>query len=160
MISILRGAALFLATSAYVGFFPVAPGTAGSAVGVLLDIALRGTGSPILHGAMILALSVAGVWAAGVAEQHFAKTDPSAVVVDEVAGMLLTLYLIPVSWLGLVVGFLLFRLFDIIKPFPCRRAERLPGGMGIMADDWIAGLYANGLLRLASLVWPALLVGN
>jgi len=155
-----RGAALFLATGAYVGFSPIAPGTAGSALAILIDRGLRLTESNLVYGLAVVFFSVTGVLASNVAEKHFAKKDPSHVVVDEIAGMLLTLFLIPVSWMGLLVGFLLFRLFDIVKPFPCRRAERLAGGLGIMADDLIAGVYANLVLRLASLVWPALLVAS
>ena len=157
MSSIRQRAAVFLATGAYVGFSPFAPGTAGSALAILFDRGLRLTESHIVYGLAVVFFSVAGVMASNVAEKHFAKKDPSAVVVDEIAGMLITLFLIPVSWSGLLVGFLLFRLFDIVKPFPCRRAEKLKGGLGIMADDLIAGVYANIALRLASLLWPALL---
>ncbi len=160
MSSISRGAAVFLATGAYVGFSPIAPGTAGSALAILIDRGLRLTESNIVYGLAVAFFSVAGVLASNVAEKHFAKKDPSAVVVDEIAGMLLSLFLIPVSWIGLLVGFLLFRLFDIIKPFPCRRAEGLHGGLGIMADDLIAGVYANIVLRLASVVWPALVIAS
>jgi phosphatidylglycerophosphatase A len=156
----LRAAALFIATGAFTGFFPFAPGTVGSALAILIDRGLRASGSELVYGLAIVVVSVVGVLSSQAAEKHFARKDPSQVVVDEVAGMLVSLYLLPVSWMGLVVGFLLFRLMDIIKPFPCRRAERLPGGLGIMVDDLLAGVYANLLLRLASWVWPALLVGS
>ena len=79
------------------------------------------------------------------------------VVIDEVAGMLLTLLAVPVGFTGAVVGFLAFRLFDISKPVPARQAERLPGGWGIMTDDLVAGLYAQGLLRF--LLWAMVAVG-
>lgn len=158
MRSTVRAAAIFLATGAYTGFFPIAPGTVGSALGILIDRGLRVAGSDLLYGLAVLAFSVAGIAASRVAEEHFARKDPSHVVVDEIAGMLVSLFLVPVSWIGLAVGFLLFRLLDIVKPFPCRGAEKLPGGLGIMADDLIAGVYVNLLLRLAALVWPALLV--
>jgi len=82
--------------------------------------------------------------------------DPGVVVIDEVVGMLLTLAFVPVGWAGVLAGFVLFRLFDIIKPYPCARAERLPGGWGIMADDVLAGVYANVVLRVASVLVPAL----
>ncbi len=154
-----RGVALFLASWAYVGYFPIAPGTAGSVVGVLLDLGLRATVSSWLQAVVIFSISAAGVWAAGVVERQLAAKDPSVVVIDEVAGMLLALYLLPLSWLGYFVGFLVFRLFDIVKPFPARQSERLPGGIGIMVDDLIAGLYTHLFLRLVSLWWPALLVG-
>lgn len=158
MRSILQAAALVLATGGYAGFFPIASGTVGAALGIVLDRGLRAVGSDLLYGAVILAICVAGAMASEVAERHFARKDPSYVIVDEVAGMLVSLYLLPVSWIGLLVGFLLFRVLDIVKPFPCRHAESLRGGLGIMADDVIAGLYVNLLLRLASLAWPALLV--
>jgi phosphatidylglycerophosphatase A len=96
----------------------------------------------------IIAVVVAGVWSGGVAEHHFGRTDPGQVVIDEVAGMLVTLFLNPVGWPGAACGFLLFRVADILKPFPARRLERLPGGLGIMADDVMAGLYANLALRV------------
>ena len=158
MRSIVRAAWVFLATGAYTGFFPVAPGTVGSLLGLVIDRGLRATGSDWVYGSVMVALSVAGIVASRVAEEHFARKDPSHVVVDEIAGMLVSLFLLPVSWTGLAVGFFLFRVFDIVKPFPCRRAEKLPGGLGIMADDLIAGVYVNLVLRLAALVWPALLV--
>jgi phosphatidylglycerophosphatase A len=91
---------------------------------------------------------IAGTWSAGVAERHFGKHDPGQVVIDEVAGMLITLFLNPAGWFSAAVGFLLFRAADIVKPFPARRFERLPGGLGIMADDVMAGIYANLALRV------------
>lgn len=149
--------AFFIASGAYTGRFPVAPGTAGSLVGLTLDLALRWAHSPLLHGAMLVAVVLLGWAAAGVVERQLGKKDPSVVVVDEVAGMMLSLYLIPLSVPGVILGFVVFRTLDVIKPFPCRRAESLAGGLGIMADDWIAALYTNALLRLASLWWPSLL---
>ena len=149
--------AYFIASCGYAGYVPIAPGTVGSAVGVVLYLLLQASGFPW---AMVVAIAVAiiaGTWAADVVEHSLNTEDPSLVVVDELAGMLLSLWLIPLSWLGLVVGFLVFRLLDIVKPFPCRQAERLTGGLGIMTDDLIAGLYTNGILRLASLFLPALL---
>jgi phosphatidylglycerophosphatase A len=127
-------------------------------VGVVLDPILRGVLPSLIHGSIIVLVTVVGVWAASIAEKESATKDPSSVVIDELAGMLLSFYLIPLSWIGLLLGFLVFRLLDIVKPFPCRQAERLPGGLGIMADDIIAGLYTNILLRIASLLWPALLL--
>lgn len=151
------GVAYFVASCAYTGYFPIAPGTVGSLVALIVDRASRITVPWWVLGLMVLFLSAVGWWAAGVVEEDVHRKDPSLVVVDEVAGMLVALFLLPVSWLGVVVGFLVFRFLDIVKPFPCRQSEKLPGGAGIMADDLIAGLYTNGLLRLASLWWPALL---
>jgi len=87
-----------------------------------------------------------GVWVAGVAEQLFDAKDAAPIVIDEIAGMLLTYYAMPVALLPLGVGLLCFRCFDILKPLP--QLERLPGGWGIMLDDLLAGLLAQGCLRL------------
>jgi len=144
--------AVFLATCGYVGFFPVAPGTAGSAAGLVLYALLRWTGCPpAVDVAVIVALFAAGCWAGSVAEAYYGRTDPGYVVLDEVIGMLVTLLFIPVTWVGVVVGFLLFRAFDIVKPFPARQCESLHGGLGIMADDAVAGIYGNLALRL--IIW-------
>jgi phosphatidylglycerophosphatase A len=149
--------AILLATFGYVGYFPIAPGTAGSAAALVLYAALRLAGSPpTVDLAVIVLLFVVGCWAGSVAERHFGRTDPGAVVLDEVMGMLLTLWLIPVTWVGALVGFLLFRVFDIVKPMPARQCERLPGGLGIMADDAVAGIYGNLALRLIVWAIPAL----
>jgi phosphatidylglycerophosphatase A len=137
--------ALPLATAAGVGYVPFAPGTFGSAVGLLLW-ALLPT-SPAVHATTIVALSVAGTWSGTIAEQHFGRRDPAQVVIDEVVGMLITMFLNPVGWPGAAGGFVLFRLADIIKPYPANRLERLHGGMGVMADDAIAAVYANLILR-------------
>jgi phosphatidylglycerophosphatase A len=134
-----------LATAFGAGYMPKAPGTLGSAVGLLLWFLLPA--SPWAHAVAIALVAVAGTWSAGVAERHFGRHDPGQVVIDEVAGMLVTLFLNPVSWFSAVIGFLLFRAADILKPFPARRFERLPGGLGIMADDVMAGIYANLALR-------------
>ena len=95
---------------------------------------------------------VAGSWSGSVAERHFGRTDPGQVVIDEVLGMLITLFLNPVGWQGALAGFLLFRVADVIKPFPANRLEQLHGGFGVMADDAMAAIYANLVLRAAALV--------
>jgi phosphatidylglycerophosphatase A len=140
-------AGLAVATALGAGYAPKAPGTAGSAVGLLFWIAL-----PKMLWIQLLALAVvavAGAWAGTVAEAHFGRHDPGEVVVDEVAGMMVTLVLNPITGpLWTLLAFGLFRAFDIAKPFPVRRFERLPGGLGIMADDLAAGVYANVALRL------------
>ena len=131
------------------GYAPIAPGTFGSAAGLVLWAVLPG--SIAVQGASILLLFVAGSWSGSVAERHFGRTDPGQVVADEVMGMLITLFLNPVGWAGALVGFLLFRVADIVKPFPANRLERLPGGVGVMADDGMAAVYANLVLRL--IIW-------
>ncbi len=152
--------ALLLATFGYVGRFPIAPGTAGSAAGLVLYAALRywapGGSGPFVQAAVIVFLFVAGCWAGSVAERHYGRTDPGAVVLDEVIGTLMTLWLVPVTWKGALLGFLLFRVFDIVKPFPARRCERLHGGLGIMADDAVAGIYGNLALWLVIWIVPVL----
>jgi len=136
---------LAVATALGVGYLPVAPGTFGSAVGLMLWAILPG--SPIPQSVAIVVLFVIGSLTGSVAERHFGRTDPRQVVIDEVMGMLITLFLNPVGWIGALVGFLLFRAADVIKPFPANRLEQLPGGFGVMADDAMAAFYANIALR-------------
>jgi len=138
--------ALVLATAFGVGYVPFAPGTFGSLVGLVLWWLLPQTAA--VQGGAILVLFVVGSWSGSVAERHFGTTDPSAVVIDEVMGMLITLFLNPVGGLGAFGAFVLFRVADIVKPFPANRLERLPGGIGVMADDGMAAVYANLVLRL------------
>ena len=135
-----------LATACGVGYAPIAPGTCGSIVGLALWFALPHTTAFQL--ALIAVLFVAGAWSGSIVERHLATRDPGPVVIDEVMGMLITLFMNPVGWAGAVLAFLLFRVFDIVKPFPARRLEALHGGAGIMADDAMAAVYANLALRL------------
>jgi phosphatidylglycerophosphatase A len=143
-----RSLSIWIATGLGAGYFPVAPGTAGSAVGLALVIAFRQTSLKLLGLAVCLAtiaglLFVLGVWSAGKAEKVIGRIDPGQVVIDEVVGQIITFVATPrVTWIGLIAGFILFRAFDIVKPFPARRAERFPGGWGIMLDDVVAGLYS------------------
>ena len=140
-----------------IGYVPVAPGTFGSAAGLLLWMVLPG--SAIVQAAAIVALFVLGSIAGNVAERHFGRTDPRHVVIDEVMGMLITLFLNPVGLKGAFVGFLLFRATDVIKPYPANRLERLPGGVGVMADDAMAAIYANLALRATILVLGNRVIG-
>jgi phosphatidylglycerophosphatase A len=144
--------ALALATAFGVGRAPVAPGTFGSAVGLILWAVLPA--SALVQALAIALVMIAGVWSAGVAERHYRATDPGVVVIDEVLGMLLALFLNPVGWMGASAAFVLFRFFDVIKPYPANRLERLHGGLGVMCDDAVAGLYANAALRLLILLAP------
>ena len=139
--------ALLVATVMGVGYAPFAPGTFGTAAGLLLWAVLPT--APAVQALAILALFAVGSWSGSVAERHFGRTDPGQVVVDEVMGMLITLFMIPVGWWGAVAGFLIFRVADVLKPFPANRLERLPGGVGVMADDAMAAVYANVALRVA-----------
>ena len=137
---------LAVATVGGVGYAPLAPGTFGSAAGLLVWWLLPA--SPWIQGLAIAVIFVAGSWGGNVAERHFGRTDPGQVVIDEVMGMLITLFLNPVGWTGALAGFLLFRVFDVIKPYPANRLEQLHGGIGVMADDGMAAIYANLVLRL------------
>lgn len=143
--------ALALASALGAGYAPVAPGTVGSVVGLVLWRVLPA--SALAQGFAIIVLFAVGSWSGTVVERHLRKADPSQVVIDEVMGMLITLFLNPVGWRGLIGAFLLFRIADILKPYPARRLERLHGGVGIMADDAMAGVYANLALRAALWIW-------
>lgn len=143
--------AVFVATAGYSGYFPFAPGTVGSAVGLVVYLVVWWSRSPILEAALIVVLFAAGTWAGTIAERYFGGIDPGPIVLDEVVGMLITLAFIPVDVSGAIAGFFLFRLFDVLKPFPARRLENLHGGLGVMADDAMAAVYAN--ISLRALIW-------
>jgi phosphatidylglycerophosphatase A len=143
----MRRLALFIATFGYLGYAPVAPGTFGSAAGLAVFYLLRSAGSTAVEVGAIAALFAVGVWAGTVAEHHFGGVDPGPIVLDEVVGMLITLWLLPVNGTGAFVGFLVFRVLDVVKPFPSARFEKLPGGLGVMADDGMAAIYGNLAMR-------------
>jgi len=154
--------AIAIATAFGLGYIPKAPGTFGSLAGIALYAVVQyyfpfdfvpGTHPGLGETAVWLTLTalpvsvvlaLAGVWAASRTAAYSAKKDPQFVVIDEVSGQHLTylLSLTLLNWKYLLLGFILFRVFDIWKPFPARQAESLPGGLGIMADDWVAGIYA------------------
>lgn len=150
--------AVFLASFGYVGFFPIAPGTAGSAAALPLFALVRWSGSPLLEVATIVVVFAVGVWSASRTELALGRKDPGIVVIDEVVGMLITLALLPVSIPAVVLGFLLFRVFDVLKPWPAAQLEHLHGGLGIMLDDVFAGIYAYAVLRLCMWLVPAWLI--
>jgi len=147
--------ATMLATSGGAGYAPIAPGTAGSAVGVLVFALIAPQGTAVVALATV-AIAVAGIWAAERAMAVFNSKDPGPVVIDEVAGQLVTLCGHGGDWVTLVAGFLVFRLFDIVKPWPVGALEALPGGVGIMADDLMAGVYASLTLYLCFSVLPGM----
>ncbi len=138
----MRKFVLFVATGAGSGYSPIAPGTAGSAVGLLLYAGLARLSTPGFLLA-IVATTALGTWAADRAEKIFGRKDDGRIVVDEVAGMLVSLIALPVRPDVAIAGFFLFRIFDIWKPPPARAFERGKGGVVVMADDIVAGLYAN-----------------
>ncbi len=143
--------ALIIATWFGCGYFPVGPGTAGALAGVLLAALLQywfGPGRWPLGIAIALVL-VPGIWASTETARFLKKKDPGVIVVDEVLGQWVTLLAAPViSWKAIVAGFVLFRLFDIWKPWPVRRLEQLPEGIGIVVDDLAAGVYAALILYI------------
>ena len=146
---------VWIATSGPAGYAPIAPGTAGSAVGVVLYFVIATWTLPAQI-AFAVVLALIGLWASSVAARHFQHSDPSFVVIDEVAGQVVTLIGLGADWSTLLVGFLLFRALDIIKPWPAGQLERLHGGAGIMADDLMVALYGQALLRLAVFFVPGL----
>jgi phosphatidylglycerophosphatase A len=152
--------ALAIATCG-VGYIPLAPGTWGSLVAVVFYLILHRAWFPqtdvspevyvrsflLIQLAIIVVVTIVGTWAASQTERISGRKDPGKVVIDEVAGQLIALMAVPAGWwIGLpvpvIVGFILFRFFDIVKPYPANKLERIPGGLGIMADDLVAGLYA------------------
>jgi phosphatidylglycerophosphatase A len=151
----MRRLGVFIATCAYIGYAPVAPGTFGSAAGLVAFALVRHFGSSITEAVTILVLFVIGIWSATEAERHFGGVDPGPVVMDEVVGMLMTLAFLPVNWTGALVGFLIFRVLDVFKPWPAARFEHLPGGLGIMADDGMAGVYGNLVMQVLLFMAPA-----
>ena len=146
-------AARVIATGLGSGYSPIAPGTAGSAVGLLLFWPLARL-HPAAQVALLVALALAGVAAASHVARRLGIEDPGVVVVDEVAGMWVTLLFLPFTPFTAAVGFLAFRVMDVFKPYPARQLESLHGGWGIMADDLMAAVYANLLVRLALMVFP------
>jgi phosphatidylglycerophosphatase A len=130
------------------GLAPYAPGTFGTAVGVLVYLALTPL-DLVYYLAAVAALSAAGIWVCGRAAADFGVHDHPAIVWDEVVGYLVTMIAVPPGVLNVLLGFVLFRLFDILKPWPVRVADRrVPGGFGIVLDDLLAGLYAALALQL------------
>lgn len=142
-----------LATGLYAGYIPVAPGTFGTVVAIPLCFLLSLFGP--LEGVVFVGIFVGvAIWISGQAEKIFQKKDSGFIVIDEMAGFLVTLYCIPMTLENLVAGFLLFRIMDIAKPFPIKRLEAdLPGGWGVVGDDVLAGVYANVVLRVIMPLW-------
>lgn len=162
-----------------VGYIPGAPGTYGSAVGVMiylgvaiidaivnqswisangLSLVQAGTLSNAAIAVLLIVFILLGIWAASRSVPLLGRNDPSEAVVDEVMGQLITFLFVPfgLSWPFILAGFLLFRLFDIWKPYPIRDLEILPGGLGICADDIVAGVYAGICLAVGYAIYISL----
>jgi phosphatidylglycerophosphatase A len=146
--------AVLIATALGCGYFPIAPGTAGAAAGLVVYLLVWWTKSPIVEVGLIAVTFAVGTWAATHAERFFGVIDPGQVVIDEVLGMLVTLAFIPVGVSGAITGFFIFRVLDALKPYPANRLEHFHGGFGIMADDAMAGIYSNIALRIVIWLLP------
>ena len=142
-----------VATGLGSGYSPIVPGTAGSALGLLFYWPLAAT-STTVQVAAVVALFLIGVAAGHHVAHQSGLEDPSIVVVDEVVGMWITLLFLPFTPLTAAAGFVLFRVMDVVKPWPARQLEHLHGGWGIVADDVMAGIYANLALRVLLLAVP------
>ena len=141
-------AIVFLATGAWIGFSPVAPGTFGSLAALPFCLLLSLLGHGMAAFCLLLSIGLA-VWAAHHAEKIIGRNDPGSVVIDEICGMAVAMFALPFTLTNALGAFALFRVFDILKPFPVRWADRqLSGGIGIVMDDLIAGLFTNLVLRM------------
>lgn len=136
----------------YLGHSPFMPGTMGSLAGLVLYYLVKDR--DIVYAFTLLFLFGLGVMFAGEAEKIYKRKDASMIVIDEACGMLLALFFVPYNLFLVVLGFFLFRIFDILKPPPAKRMERLTGSMGIMFDDIVAALYTNFILQIISRVLP------
>jgi len=144
-----------IASVFYIGFIPGAPGTYGSlaAVAALYFIGRYGGWiQPATLLAVVGIITLIGIPASASASKKAGNDDPSFVVIDEVAGQMLTFFLVPFSAANITLGFAAFRAFDILKPWPIRKLERLPHGVGIMADDLLAGVYACAVLHIINIL--------
>lgn len=151
----MRALGLLIGTAGGAGFTPVAPGTAGSAVGLVFLVGVRNV-APMLELPILVVVILVGVWAATIGEREAGSEDPGFIVIDEVAGMFLTMLWVPLTIWTAIIGFFAFRVFDIGKPFPIKSAERLPSGLGMMADDLVAGTYAALVVNTFVWVMPSM----
>jgi len=141
-----------LATGFGVGYSPIAPGTLGTLVAILIYYFLSEIPSP-LYEITLIGFFFLSVWISENAERDFGKKDDQRIVIDEVIGFLVSMLWIPKTIRFVIIGFFLFRFFDILKPFPIRRLEKgFKGGFGVVLDDVVAGVYANIVLRLIFLI--------
>ncbi len=143
---------LLVATGFGAGFSPVVPGTAGTLVAIPIYYFLSEIPFP-LSGLTLIAFFFLSCWAAGQAEEHWGKKDDRRIVIDEIMGFLVTMLWIPKAGFAIAAGFVLFRFFDIAKPFPIRRLERVKAGFGVVLDDVLAGIYSNIILHLILRLW-------
>jgi len=139
--------ATLCSTAFGIGYLPLMPGTwASLAAALLYKIVLFSFDGP-LFALLLVFVFLLGTFSAGVSARVLEHKDPRPVVIDEVCGQWIALFLVPATWMNVVIGFLLFRAFDVVKPFPIRKAESLPRGWGIMADDVLAGIFSAVILH-------------
>ena len=144
--------AWFIGTGSGVGLAPVAPGTFGTAAALLIYYVLPvPSGSPIFLSIILVGL-VVGIWATGILSTDN-NPDPGKVVWDEYVGLWITCFLLPKTWEWLILAFFIFRILDILKPWPIRRVESLPKGWGIMLDDVLAGIYGNLCINITRILF-------
>lgn len=146
---------ILLGTVGGTGYVPILPGTAGTLTGVIIYLIFRKIGifsEPLSYLIMLAVFIGAGVWISGRCNQYLKGNDNSSIVIDEVGGFLITMFALPFSMRFLLLGFILFRTFDIVKPFKIEKIQKLPGGWGIMADDIAAGVLANLVLQASRIM--------
>jgi phosphatidylglycerophosphatase A len=151
----MRWLVIFLASGAYTGYAPFVPGTAGAVLGLVLGwifFAPLWQRSPMAFLMLFTVIFVSACFVAEAAEKIFDQHDSSRIVLDEVLGMIATMFLNPVVWTWVVAGFVLFRIFDILKPWPASVFDRMQGGAGVMLDDLAAAIYANVMLQVLRLI--------
>jgi phosphatidylglycerophosphatase A len=136
-----------IATVGGVGYLPFAPGTWATAVGVAIAYFL-GNNLPV-YTIVLLVLLALGIMTTGIIEKQMNQKDPGILVIDEVVGVMITLWGLPLIWPVMICGFFLFRAFDMFKIYPINKLENQPGGWGIMLDDCMAGVYSTIVLRIA-----------
>ncbi len=145
---------LLIATGFGVGYSPIAPGTLGTLLAIPIYYFLSGISSP-LYEITLVGFFFLSVWISENAERFFGKKDDQRIVIDEIIGFLVTMLWVPKTIRFIIIGFILFRFFDILKPFPIRRLEKgLKGGYGVVLDDVVAGVYANIILHLIGRIYP------
>lgn len=144
---------IIFATGFFIGYFPFASGTVASFVAILLFLFVPEFSSPEILIPITLIFTFLGIYTSDFAEKVYGF-DPPEVVIDEFVGMWLTMFFIPPTFFLSAIGFMLFRVFDIVKPFPARQSQSLKGGWGIMVDDLIAGFYSLFVLHLLMLIFP------
>jgi phosphatidylglycerophosphatase A len=147
-----------LSTGFGLGYLPAAPGTWGTLGGVAVAWLIHPL-HPFLYLLLLLAAAGMAVPMVTEVEKAMGRKDPSNIVIDELLSFPLTLFLVPFQWITVLLGFVLFRVADIAKPWPCRRLELLPGGWGMILDDTMAAIYAWAALKVILFLFPSLLAG-